>query len=216
MRAFRTAKRLQLFLHDLGVLDHGDPTALGQFARQCDRFAAVLSELIVHRLVFADDQICFAVAEYPDRTAALDALISAGLPVFLADAIVIDVAHHIDHFACHLFGSGCITGVIVFFRDRESRECQTRNEDRSHRNSQNGRFICGIKHDSNVSRSAHCVNAASGALFNQLRELIEKIGGVMRPWRGFGMILHTEDWQFLVTHSLNGAVVQVDVGHFNR
>ena len=184
--------------------------------------------------MFADDQICFAVAEYPDRTAALDALISAGLPVFLADAIVIDVAHHIDHFACHLFGSGCITGVIVLFRDRESRECQTRNEDRSHRNSQNGRFICGIKHDSNVSRSAHCVNAASGAdnlvcvislqaglpasgaLFNQLRELIEKIGGVMRPWRGFGMILHTEDRQFLVTHSLNRAVVQVDVGHFNR
>ena len=29
--AFRTAKRLQLFLYDLGVLDHGDPAALGRF-----------------------------------------------------------------------------------------------------------------------------------------------------------------------------------------
>src|SRR5438309_4121594 len=93
-RAFRTAKRLQLFLYDLGVLDHGDAAALGHFAFQGDRFAAVLGELIVHRLVFADDQIRFAVADDPGRTAALDALGPARLPVLLADSIVVDVAHH--------------------------------------------------------------------------------------------------------------------------
>jgi hypothetical protein len=37
----------------------------------------------------------------------------------------------------------------------------------------------------------------------------------MRPGRSFGMILHTEDRQFLVTHSFDCAVVQVDVSHFN-
>src|SRR5678815_3313770 len=51
--------------------------------------------------------------------------------------------------------------------------------------------------------------------FDQLSELVEKVGGVMRPGRSFRMILHTEDWQFLVTHSFDCAVVQVDVRHFN-
>src|SRR4029077_7927890 len=50
---------------------------------------------------------------------------------------------------------------------------------------------------------------------DQLSELVEKVGGVMRPGRSFRMILHTEDWQFLVTHYFDCAVVQVDVGHFN-
>jgi hypothetical protein len=141
MRAFRTAKRLQLFLHDLGVLDHGDPTALGQFALQCDRFAAVLSELIVHRLVFADDQIRFAVADDPGRTAVLDAFRAAGFTMLFADSVVIDVAHHIDDFAGHFFRGGSITVMFVFLRDSQRRESQTRHEDRSHRNFQGGRFI---------------------------------------------------------------------------
>ena len=51
--------------------------------------------------------------------------------------------------------------------------------------------------------------------FDQLSELVEKVSGVMRPGRGFGMILHAEDRQFLVTHSFDCAVVQVDVSHFN-
>ena len=51
--------------------------------------------------------------------------------------------------------------------------------------------------------------------FNEFRELVEKVGGVMRPGRSFRMILHTEDWQLLVTHSFDCAVVQVDVAHFN-
>src|SRR5215211_5117707 len=37
----------------------------------------------------------------------------------------------------------------------------------------------------------------------------------MRPGRSFGMILHAEDWQFLVMHSFDCAVVQVDMGHLN-
>src|SRR5258708_3840663 len=37
----------------------------------------------------------------------------------------------------------------------------------------------------------------------------------MRPGCSFRMILHTEDWQFLVTHSFDRAVVQVDVAYFN-
>jgi len=44
-----------LLLHDLGVLDHSDAPALGHFALQRDGLAAILSQLIVHWLVFADD-----------------------------------------------------------------------------------------------------------------------------------------------------------------
>jgi len=102
-RAFREAKRLQLFLYDLGVLEHGNTAALGDLAFQRNRLAAVLSQLIVHRLVFADDQIRFAVADDADRAAALNALRSARLTMFLADSVVIDVAHHIDDFAGHFF-----------------------------------------------------------------------------------------------------------------
>ncbi len=130
-----------LFLHDLGVLDHGDAPTLGQFALNRDIFTTVFSQLIVHWLVFADDQIRFAVAENPDRTAALDALCTAGLAMFLADAVVIDVAHHIDYFAGHFFGRSRVIAVLVFLRDRQRRARQTRNEDRSHRNSQHGRFV---------------------------------------------------------------------------
>ena len=131
-----------LFLHDLGVFDHGDAPALGHFALQRDRLAAVFSQLIVHRLVFADDQIRFAVAEDPDRTAALDAFGPAGLPVLLAHSVVIDVAHHIHDFASHFFRSGCVTALFVFLRDRQGRARQTSNEDRRHRNFQDARFIC--------------------------------------------------------------------------
>src|SRR5262245_16621116 len=62
------------FLYDLSVLDHGDAAALGHFALQCNRFAAILSQLIVHWLVFADDQIGFAIAHDAHGAAVLDAL----------------------------------------------------------------------------------------------------------------------------------------------
>ena len=130
-----------LFLYDLGVLDHGDAAALGHFSFQCDRFAAVLSELIVHRLVFADDQIRFAIADDPGRTAVLDALGPARLPVLLADSVVIDVTHHIHDFAGHFFRSGCITAVFVFLRNRERRERQCCDECRCNGDFHQCRFV---------------------------------------------------------------------------
>ena len=96
-------RRRALFLNYLGVLEHGDAATLGQLAFHGDVFAAVFSELIVDRLVFADDQIRFALADDADRSTTLDALCPAGLAMFFADGIMIDVAHHIDHFAGHLF-----------------------------------------------------------------------------------------------------------------
>ncbi len=44
-------------------------------------------------------------------------------------------------------------------------------------------------------------------LLDQIGELIEKIRGIMRAGRGFGMVLHAEDWQLLVAHSLYCAVI---------
>jgi hypothetical protein len=41
--------------------------------------------------------------------------------MFLADAIVIDVAHHIDHFSGQLFGRSRVVAVLVFLRDRQRR-----------------------------------------------------------------------------------------------
>jgi len=141
-----------LFLNDLGVLDHGDTATLGQFAFKSDVLTAKLCELIVDWLVCTNHQICFPVAYDADRPTTLDTLCPARLAMFLADRIVIDVAHHIDHFPGHFFGSSrvvaaCRAGasrrrVLVFLRDRQRRARQTCNEDRSHRNSQDGRFIC--------------------------------------------------------------------------
>src|SRR4029077_5094441 len=55
-----------LFLHDLGVLDHGDTATLGELAFHGDVFTAVLSELLVDWLVFANHQIGFAFAYNTD------------------------------------------------------------------------------------------------------------------------------------------------------
>jgi hypothetical protein len=51
-------------------------------------------------------------------------------------------------------------------------------------------------------------------VLDQIRELIEEIRRVMRAGRGFGMILHAEDRQFLVPHSFDRTVVQIDMSHF--
>ena len=66
-----------LFLNDLGVFEHRDAAALGKLAFDRDRFPAGIRKLIVDRLVFADHEIRFAIANDADRTAALDALRSA-------------------------------------------------------------------------------------------------------------------------------------------
>src|SRR5207248_6430671 len=49
----------------------------------------------------------------------------------------------------------------------------------------------------------------------QFRELAEKVTCIVRSGRGLGMILHTKNRDFLVTHSLDRTVVQVDVRHFD-
>ena len=56
---------------------------------------------------------------------------------------------------------------------------------------------------------------ASHAFFDQIGELIEEVRSVMRTGRGFGMILHAEDRQFVVPHSFHGSVVQIYVRHFH-
>ena len=127
-----TAATRSLLLYDLGVLDHGDAAALGQFAFERNCLAAIFSELIVHWLVFADDQIRFAIADDPDRAAVLDAFCSAGLAVFFAHRIVIDVAHHVDHFAGHLLRSGCV-GAVLFLSDHGRGDRQSGDERRSNR-----------------------------------------------------------------------------------
>jgi len=138
----------RLFLYDLGVLDHGDAAALGQFAFERNRLAAVLSELVVHWLVFTHDEVGFAIADDPDRTAALDAFRSAGLAVFFANRIVIDVAHHVDHFAGHFFRSCCV-GVVLSLRHRQRRDRQNSDERRNNCNLHDSRsVVCWFEHKS--------------------------------------------------------------------
>ena len=38
---------------------------------------------------------------------------------------------------------------------------------------------------------------------------------VVGPRRSFGMILHRNNWERLVTHALDAAIIEVDVGHFD-
>ena len=130
----------RLFFHDLGVLNHGNATALSHLSFQRDGLAAVFGELIVHRLVFADDEIRFALADDAGRPSAPDALGPARLTVLLADGVMIDIAHHIDHFAGHFFRTSCVASVLVLLRDRHWRKCQSSDESRSDGNFQDGWF----------------------------------------------------------------------------
>src|SRR5213592_695449 len=132
---------MRLFLNDLGVFEHRDAATLGRFALNSYVLTTVFSELIVDWLVFANHQICFPLAYNADRPATLDALCPARLAMFLTDGIVIDVAHHIDNFAGHFFGSSRVVAVLVFLRDRQRRERQSRRESRDDRNFQDGWFI---------------------------------------------------------------------------
>ena len=50
---------------------------------------------------------------------------------------------------------------------------------------------------------------------DQICELIEEVRCIMGTGRSFGMILHAEYRQFLVPHSLHGAVVQIYVCYFH-
>jgi hypothetical protein len=132
----------RLLLDDLGVLDHGDAATLSELAFQGDAFTAVLSELLVDWLVFANDQIRFAFAYNTDRPTALDALRPAGLAMFFANRIMIDVAHHIDYFAGHFFGSGRVAAMLMFLRDREWSSCQCDEHGRSGCDLENRVSVC--------------------------------------------------------------------------
>ena len=98
-----------LFLNDLGVLDHRDAVALGNFAFEGDGFAGVFGELFIHRFVIADDEIGFALARDSDRSATSDAFRRAG-GMFVSRRVVIDIAHHVDHFA----SNGLACGGVEF------------------------------------------------------------------------------------------------------
>src|ERR1700693_972426 len=76
------------FLNNLGVLEHRDPTALNKFAFERDRFAAGIGELVVHRLVFANDDICLAVFNDPDGSAVFYALRATGVFAALAPLLM--------------------------------------------------------------------------------------------------------------------------------
>src|SRR5207248_671903 len=103
--------------------------------------ALQIGKLIINRLVFAHDQIRFAVADDTDGTAASDAFGAAGLPVFLAHGVMVDKAHHIDHFARDLFRGSSVCVVLVFLCDRQWRNGQRCNERCCHRNFQHCGFI---------------------------------------------------------------------------
>ena len=50
---------------------------------------------------------------------------------------------------------------------------------------------------------------------DQLRELLEKITGIVWARRGFGVILYTENRELLVSHSFDRAVIQIDMRDLN-
>ena len=60
-----------------------------------------------------------------------------------------------------------------------------------------------------AERSIHLLS------LDQLGELGKKVTGIVRTRCRFRMILHAEDRQFAMTHALDGAVIQVDVGDFH-
>src|ERR1700693_2470618 len=112
------------FLNNLGVLEHRDPTALNKFAFERDRFAAGIGELVVHRLVFANDNICLAVFNDPDGSAVFDALRATGLSVTIAHCAMIDIAHHVDYLAGHRFFSYGIRLSMFVVRQRQRGGCK--------------------------------------------------------------------------------------------
>jgi hypothetical protein len=46
-------------------------------------------------------------------------------------------------------------------------------------------------------------------------EALKQIPGVMRPWRGLRVILDGEDGQLAMSHTFDGAVVQIQVRHLD-
>src|ERR1051325_3299190 len=113
------------FFNYLGVFDHCHPTALGDLAFDRDVLATILRELAIHRLVFAHNQISFAIAHDADWAPALDAFGPARLAVLFAHGVMIDIAHHVYDFAGHYFRSGRVFSVFVLLsqRHRPNSQC---------------------------------------------------------------------------------------------
>src|SRR5438552_18735073 len=89
---------LSLLPNDFSVLDHGNSATFCDLPLNGDRLPGIFGKLIVHWLVLADDQICFALAGNADGSASLDALAGAG-GVLIAACAVIDIAHRLDYLA---------------------------------------------------------------------------------------------------------------------
>ena len=53
--------------------------------------------------------------------------------MFLTDCVMIDIAHHVDHFAGDFFGSSRVAAVLVFLGDRKRSNCQRRDDCRNDR-----------------------------------------------------------------------------------
>ncbi len=132
-----------LFLNDLGVLDHRDAVALGNFAFEGDGFAGVFGELIIHRSVIADDEIGFALARDSDRSATSDAFRRAG-GMFVSRRVVIDIAHHVDHFASNGLACGGVEFLFaLLLGESEGREDKSCRESRRHSDFQNSWIVPG-------------------------------------------------------------------------
>jgi hypothetical protein len=52
-------------------------------------------------------------------------------------------------------------------------------------------------------------------LLHHLYKFFEQVLRIMRPWRGFGMVLYGKDREPLVPHPLQGLVVQIYLGEFD-
>jgi len=115
-------------LNDLAVLEHRDAASLNEFAFEGDGFAAGISQLVIYRFVFADDEVSFAVFNEPDRSAVLDALSAAGGAMAITRSIVIDVAHHVDDLAGDGFFSAGV-GFAVFMFGSERERCRSKTRD---------------------------------------------------------------------------------------
>ncbi len=50
-------------------------------------------------------------------------------------------------------------------------------------------------------------------LFHQLDEFAEQVIGIMRPRRGFRMVLHRKRRVNLVMQSFDRVVIEIDMGH---
>src|SRR6266550_4739388 len=103
---------LSLLPNDLGVLDHGNSATFCDLPLNGDRLAGIFGKLIVHWLMVADDQICFAFAGNADGSALLDALAGAG-GVFIAACVVIDIAHQVDDLTSDGFAGRCVQAVLA-------------------------------------------------------------------------------------------------------